>query len=116
MNLHHIVKFWSYMFKKYPDLGLGFSPVVDELDNHSVAMVPKVIVKQLLDEFLAVKDQFNVEHGNIKMQMDKFEYWLRQDIYADTFDDIHYMIDQLQHYHPELNMKEIYSIYYKDQV
>ena len=114
MNLHHIVKFWSYMFKKYPkNIGLGFSPIVDTNDNHYIGMVPKAVADQLLNELLEIKSQFDVPHGAIKEQIDKFEFWLRQDIYADNYDDIHYMIDQLQHYHPELNMKEIYSIYYR---
>ena len=114
MNLHHIVKFWLYIFNKYPkNIGLGFSPIVDTNDNHHIGMVPKAVVKQLLDELLEVKDRFDVPHHSVKDQIDKFELWLRQDIYADNYDGIHYMIDQLQHYHPELNMKEIYSIYYK---
>jgi MoaA/NifB/PqqE/SkfB family radical SAM enzyme len=114
MNFHHIIKFWSYIFKKYPkNIGLGFSPVVDPNDNHYIGMVPKAVAAQLLDELLAIKSQFDVPHGAIKEQIDKFEFWLRQDIYADNYDGIHYMVDQLQHYHPELNMKEIYSIYYQ---
>lgn len=113
MNFHHIVKFWSHIFKKYPkNIGLGFSPIVDPNDNHYIGLVPKQVANQLLAELLEVKEQFNVPHGAIRDQIDKFEFWLRQDIYADNYDGIHYMIEQLQHYHTEINMKEIYSIYY----
>ena len=52
----------------------------------------------------------------MRQRMESFEFHLRQDIYSDSYTDIQYMLNGIQSVHPELNIQEIYRIYYPDAV
>jgi len=119
LNFHQVPTMWKHLitrYHKYHDqvyTGFGFSPVVAADINFGFSIVPSRVrdqVKLELDE-LRLMPEVMVSHellGNIE----KFTHYLDTIDYPDSNEEMHFMLDRLQKVHPELNIKEIYSIYY----
>lgn len=111
LNLHHILDFWLYLINEYQDdsFGISFMPIVEDDDNFSILLVPEDIVKQ-------IKQRVQKARAGIPEQflylIDKFEHLLETTSFDKTFNNIHFQLDQIQKFHPDMDIKQIYSIYY----
>jgi len=116
LNFHHITDFWYYIIIQYNQKGLsGISamPIVENDDNFPLSIVPKDIAAEVRLELIKTKLKIS---QNYHFAFDKLLLQIDNTQFADNYDLIHYQLDQIQRFHPELDIKEIYSIYYKDSV
>lgn len=115
LNLHHIGKFWKYLiYRYYPnDFTISFMSILEEYDNFGIGIVPKEIAMHILNEARTIKSQVP---KNFHPVFDRFIYIIETTQFSDNFENIRFQLDQLQKFHPDMNIKEIYSIYYKDNL
>ena len=107
LNLHHIVDAWYYLAKKY--IGISASCNIIAYEILGVNKVPAVVSKKIYEHLLEMENKFP---ENFKSPVSNLKYWLEEDIYETTYDKIHYTLSELQRFHPNMNIKEIYQIYY----
>ena len=107
LNLHHIVDAWYYLAQKYIGLSASCNIIAHEILG--VNKVPTAVSKKIYEHLLEMEDKFP---ENYKGPVSQLKYWLEQDIYSPTYEKIHYTLSELQRFHPDRNIKEIYNIYY----
>ena len=95
---------------------MGFSALIDSYDNFFIGQAPKAVIDQLLMQLPDARDRILKYSPNMQQRLESFEFHLRQDIYSNSYTDIQYMLNGIQSVHPELNIQEIYRIYYPDAV
>lgn len=114
LNLHHITDFWSYMNDEYGSvISYSCMGVLEEDDNFTVHVVPKKIAKYILDKSNLLKNSGDTSFGYV---LDKFSYILETTNFSDTYENMYFQLDQIQKFHPEIDIKKIYSIYYNDSL
>lgn len=113
LNLHHVLDFWSYCSNRWADrieFGLSINLVLGRDSNYGLENVPK-------DSIPSIQAQLELFKQNIPQRMDyAVEYMdnlLTTTNWASDYTGIHQWLDELQRAHPDKNIKEIYSIYYK---
>jgi organic radical activating enzyme len=118
LNLHQIPKFWNYINENY-NIPISFIPIYNEYGsyaslNFGISLVPQQIIEELKKEVELLKQ--NVKNSRQQQVYEMLEYELNNNTFAEDFTKIHDMLDNMQKLHPELDIKQIYSIYYKDRV
>jgi MoaA/NifB/PqqE/SkfB family radical SAM enzyme len=113
LNFHHMIDFWLYLDNKFKNLTFTFMPTVGNSENFDINLVPKDIANQLLERVNLIKDQVSPKLQNA---LAMYSTLIENNSFADDTNLIHYQLDKIQHLHPDLNVKEIYSIYYQDSV
>lgn len=118
LNLHHIPKFWNYLNEKY-NVPINFIPIYNDHGsyaalNFGISLVPQSAAEDLKTEINQLKE--TVQSFQQKKLYEMFEYELNANTFADDFKPIQEMLNNVQILHPELDIKKIYSIYYKDNV
>lgn len=115
LNLHHIAPFWKHLIYRYfpNDFTISFMSVLEEYDNFGIGIIPRQISMQILDEVKAIKLQVP---KNFHAVFDRLIYILETTTFSEDFENIRFQLEQLQKFHPDMNIKEIYSIYYKDNL
>jgi len=108
LNLHHIVDAWYYLANRYNNISASCNIIVYEILG--VSKVPSVISKKIYEHLLEMENSFPIYYQNGPLS--NLKYWLEQDIYEPNYDKIHYTLSELQRFHPDMNIKEIYQIYY----
>jgi pyruvate-formate lyase-activating enzyme len=117
LNIHHVLDLWSFLAERYTyNFHMGFSALIDSYDNFFIGQAPKAVIDQLLIQLPDARDRILKYSPNMQQRLESFEFHLRQDIYSDSYTDIQYMLNGIQSVHPELNIQEIYRIYYPDAV
>jgi hypothetical protein len=119
LNIHHVLDLWHFLAKRYGNkFQFGFTSLTDKLDNYFIGQVPKAVINTILEN-LDEKFQLIYENSNswsVRTRLESFKYQLMQNIYADTHEDIHYLLDNIQKIHPDMDIKGIYSIYFPNNV
>lgn len=115
LNFHHVMDLWCYIVKRWPNNKLYIcSPpnlVWHKNVNFGIESVPQVVADRLAKTFdrestgLTVAEYDRIPHAFMKNLVSNSKF-------SDDYDTIHYCLDQVQRFHPDLNIKEIYSIYY----
>lgn len=117
LNIHHVLDFWCFLAERYTyNFHMGFTALLDTFDNFYIGQVPQAVIDRLLIQLPAAKDVICKKSPGMRQRMESFEYHLRQDIYSNDYQDIQYLLNNIQGLHPELNIAEIYRIYYPDAV
>ena len=106
LNLHHIIDAWYHLSNRY-DFNVSCNPIVYE--PLGINKIPSNVSKKIYDHLIEMENKFP---KNYRTPVAKLKYWLEQDIYQPTYDKIHYTLSELQRFHPDMNIKEIYKIYY----
>ena len=116
LNLHHMPVFWKYIIDRYKDykFGISFMPIVEDGDNFCIKLVPKGIISDLIQQTKEIKNTIS-DHKH-QDAFDKFLYLLENTSFSDSYENIQYQLDQIQKFHPDMDIKKIYSIYYKDSL
>lgn len=111
LNIHHIASFWLYLIERYStrDFSISFMPVVEQYDNFSIGIIPKKIAELILEETKQIQNKLP---ENFKSVFDRLIYTLETTEFTNNFDNIHFQLDQIQKFHPDMDIKRIYSIYY----
>jgi len=114
LNFHHILDFWKYFDDRWKDntneFGSSASLVLDKNTNFGIEIIPKDIIPELrarLTEYRATSSPY------MQRAYGQYQQFLETTDFADGYEKIHYCLDQVQRYHPDLNVRQIYSIYYK---
>lgn len=113
INLHHVLDFWKYFSDRYTDV-TKFAPainlVLDRNTAYGVENVPRAVIPKLQAQLELFK-LTAPEHMNIAVEY--MEHLFVTTNWADDYTGIYRWLDELQRCHPDKNIKEIYSIYYK---
>ena len=114
LNFHHILDFWKYFDDKYSritvDYGSAANVVTYQDINFGIEIIPKAVIPELkekLEQYRKTGSKF------IQRAYNRYDHILESTTFANNHDRIHFCLDQIQKYHLDLNIKEIYSIYYK---
>lgn len=117
LNMHHVLDLWCFLAERYNyNFHMGFTALMDTFDNYYIGQVPKVVIDRLLIQLPEAKERICKKSPGMRQRMESFEFHLRQDIYSDGYGDIQHLLKGIQGLHPELNIQEIYRIYYPDAV
>ena len=117
LNFHHVLEFWDYMCSKFGKL----NPAGGRMQNpHFIAplwewkesslgfgQVPQSIAEQIASTFDQYQDKIT------KNAFDAYKNALNSGSFAPDFTAIHEVLDTIQRMHPDLNIREIYKIYYQ---
>ena len=110
LNLHHVVDFWKYLDIKYQSrFGVGIGLILNKDINFGIEIIPKTVAEQLKKQ---VQHELKYCSDRLKVAYLEFEKILDNTNFADDFESIHFCLDQVQRYHPDLDIRQIYSIYY----
>jgi MoaA/NifB/PqqE/SkfB family radical SAM enzyme len=117
LNFHHIPEFWDYMCEKFGKLNPAggrmqnphFITPLWEWKESSLGFgqVPQSIAQQILSTFDEYQDKIT------KNAFDSYKNALNSGSFAPDFTAIHEVLDTIQKMHPDLNIPEIYKIYYQ---
>jgi len=119
LNFHQVPEVWQHLITRYSPyknvyLGFGFTPVVKLEENFGIESVPEYMRDQVQQQLDALKILPPVvENQRLRSAITDLEYHLNTINFSKDNENIHFMLDRLQEVHPELNIKEIYSIYYR---
>jgi hypothetical protein len=113
LNLHHVLDFWSYISKRYADrihFGLAINLVLDKGSNYGLENVPRDAIPKIQAQLESFKQDvpYRMEYA-----VEYIDNLLRTTAWADDYTGIDHWLSELQRAHPDKNIKEIYSIYYK---
>jgi sulfatase maturation enzyme AslB (radical SAM superfamily) len=118
LNFHHMPAMWSYLLDRYSrsraPIGFGFIPIIPADVNFGVEAVPAPARDQISQEFDNFKAKAQTHKANTTNVIESFEYWLNNINYAADYAPIQFTLDKVQGLHPELNVAEIYRIFYPD--
>jgi sulfatase maturation enzyme AslB (radical SAM superfamily) len=117
LNIHHVLDLWCFLAERYThNFHMGFTALMDSFDNYYIGQVPRPVIANILAQLPdACKRIYRYSPG-MRQRMESFEYHLRQDIYPAGYQDIQHLLNGIQGLHSELNIQEIYRIYYPDAV
>ena len=107
LNLHHIVDAWYYLSNRYEGISASCNIVANQFLG--IDKVPTAVKEKIYKHLLSMEGKFQ---RSFNSPVTELKYWLEQDIYSSTYDKIHYTLSELQRFHPNMNIKEIYKIYY----
>lgn len=113
LNLHHVLDFWSYCSSRWAHrihFGLSINLVLDRDSNYGLENVPKDIISSIQAQLDLFK-QNTPRHMEYAVEF--MDNLLINTTWANDYIGIHRWLDELQRAHPDKNIKEIYSIYYK---
>jgi len=119
LNIHHVLDLWLFLSDRYRhNFHMGFTPLTDPRDNWYIGQVPRAVIDQQLARLPAVLQEIdrNSPSQGLRGRLEDFEFHLRADIYPESYDNIRYLLNNLQALHPELDIAQIYSIYTADAV
>jgi sulfatase maturation enzyme AslB (radical SAM superfamily) len=117
LNIHHVLDLWVFLAERYThNFHMGFTPLVDAFDNFYIGQTPKPVITEILKQLPDACERIYQYSPGMRRRMDNFEYHLRQDIYPEGYQDMQHLLNNIQGLHPELNIAEIYRIYYPDAV
>jgi organic radical activating enzyme len=114
LNFHHILDFWKYFDDRYSsktqDYGSAVNLVLNRQTNFGIEIIPKAVIPELKEK---LEQYRKLGSKHIQRAYDRYDQLLESTTFADNHDEIHFCLDRVQTYHLDLNIKEIYSIYYK---
>ena len=111
INLHHALEFWRYFADRYSNqTNFGLSVNVVKGSKFSIDSVPQEIADKISQELMIYKQN---PPKNLEYSIEYMENLLANTKFAENYDQIHQYLDELQHCHPDKNIRQIYSIYYK---
>jgi organic radical activating enzyme len=113
LNFHHMIDFWLYLDNKFKNLTFSFMPIIGNSENFDINLVPKNIAHQLLERVNLIKDQVL---PNLQNVLKMYSTLIETNNFADGTNLMHYQLDKIQNLHTDMDIKKIYSIYYKDTV
>ena len=117
LNIHHVLDLWCFLAERYTvNFHMGFTALMDSFDNFYIGQVPQTVIADILKQLPDACERIYRYSPGMRQRMESFEFHLRQDIYSDGYQDIQYLLNGIQGLHPELNIQEIYRIYYPDAV
>jgi MoaA/NifB/PqqE/SkfB family radical SAM enzyme len=113
LNFHHVMDFWRYLVKRYPKnrFSIAEPNLVWHADiNFGIASVPQSVADQVADNLDC--DFTGSDYEKIRFAHSYMKELTRSSKFADDYAIIHFCLDQVQRFHPDLDVKKIYSIYY----
>jgi pyruvate-formate lyase-activating enzyme len=117
LNIHHVLDLWCFLAERYThNFHMGFTALMDSFDNYYIGQVPRPVIADILARLPVACERIYRYSPGMRQRMESFEYHLRQDIYPEGYQDMQYLLNNIQGVHPELNIAEIYRIYYPDAV
>lgn len=118
LNFHHIIDFWQFICKNYKsNLFLSLMPVLEEDDNFTLSIVPGNIAQEMKLKLRDFENSLSEDrHKQFSLVIYRFKNILDHCQFSINNELIHFQLDQLQKIHPEMDIKKIYSIYYKDSL
>lgn len=116
LNIHHIPIFWRYMIDKYSkyNFSISFMPIIEDTDNFSIKIIPKNVADKIINYSYAISQ--SLTSNRHRDTFEKLIYTLESLNYSESYDNIHYQLEQIQKLHPDIDIKKIYSIYYQDSL
>lgn len=118
LNIHHILDFWEHCANNYYDTypyGIAVNLVQHLTTNFGIETVPKIVIDQLVRPKLnALYAHPGFQSAATKRGLDLFSEILDNTKFNDGFEDIQFCLDQVQKCHADLNIKEIYKVYYPE--
>jgi len=117
LNFHHILDFWNYFEHRYRHTGAQYSISINLVLPKEANFGIEIIPKNSINEFKNKCNQLlEKSDGPLNYALRQYLYLLNTVNFADDSEQIHFCLDQVQKYHPELDIKKIYSVYYPDQL
>lgn len=114
LNFHHLLDFWIYLSDEYQNLSVSVMEIAENDDNFPISLVPNKIAKLVKEKFENLKN--NLKYKNLNHALLQVENILNRTQFSDSFELIHYQLEQIQKFHPDMDIKKIYSIYYNDVI
>jgi len=115
LNFHHILDFWEYFENRHGNM-VNYSAsnlVMDRMVNFGIETVPRTLIPELKTKCSQLLEKYD---DRVAHALNQYLYLLDTVNFADDLEQIHYCLEQLQKYHPELDIKKIYHVYYPDQL
>jgi MoaA/NifB/PqqE/SkfB family radical SAM enzyme len=116
LNFHHILDFWEYLDNRYGQItqyGISANVVLLKNTNFGIETVPKVVIEELRNKCIQLLEKSN---ESTRVALEQYLHLLNTVNFADNHEQIHFCLEKLQQYHPDLDIKKIYHIYYTDQL
>lgn len=119
LNIHHILEFWEHCANNYYNIypyGIAANLVQHRTTNFGIEAIPKAVIDTVVQPKLAsLYEHPGFQSPSTKRGLDIFGEILSNTEFNDGFEDIQFCLDQVQRCHPELDIKQIYNIYYPEQ-
>lgn len=111
LNIHHVGKFWDFLLSqkenKFDPGNISAHFVVQDTQNVGLQIVPKKTIDKIREQFIQIKSLKNTfPYHRILNYIDNMQW-------ADDNVSMLELLDNIQKLHPELDIKELYSIYYE---
>jgi hypothetical protein len=116
LNFHHVLDFWEYLENRYGNIthyGISANVVLPEKTNLGIEAVPVEVIKELRNKCIQLLEKSNESTCVVLKQ---YLHLLNTVNFADNHEQMHFCLEQVQKYHPELDIKKIYHVYYPDQL
>jgi sulfatase maturation enzyme AslB (radical SAM superfamily) len=116
LNFHHVLDFWEYLENRYGHIthyGISANVVLPEKTNLGIEAVPVGVIKELRIRCIQLLEKSNESTCGVLKQ---YLHLLDTVNFAQDSEQIHFCLEQVQKYHPDLDIKKIYHIYYTDQL
>lgn len=115
LNLHHIAHFWKYLINRYNthEFTISFMPVLEQHDNFSISIIPSNIAANIKLEVTNIRASVPSRYQNI---FDRLLYTIDNTMFSNSVENMHFQLDQIQKFHPDIDIQKIYSIYYKNNL
>jgi organic radical activating enzyme len=114
LNFHHVMDFWCYIVKRYPNNEFFIcepSLVWHKSVNFGIEGIPQAVVNEIAKTF--DREFTKAEYDKIKIPHSYMKDLVITSKFSEDYATMHYCLDQVQRFHPDLDIKKIYSIYYK---
>jgi hypothetical protein len=113
LNFHHVLDFWEYLVARYQNNNFGIANpnlVWHKNINFGLESVPQQVVNQFVD---VVNNK--IKTSGFRKLVPLYIYMknlLVSSKFSEDYKIIHYCLDQVQKFHPDLDIKKIYKVYY----
>jgi hypothetical protein len=111
LNIHHIHKLWDFLVDKseckIPVHLINLNIVVSKTQSTGLEIVPRKVMEKIKQQF---QDTVSIRDSRVYNSMMNYFDTIE---WADTNVPMLELLDSIQKLHPELDIKNIYQIYYE---
>lgn len=111
LNIHHIHKLWNFLVDKseckIPVHLINLNIVVSKTQSTGLEIVPRKVIEKIKQQF---QDTVSIRDSRVYNSMMNYFDTIE---WADTNVPMLELLDSIQKLHPELDIKNIYQIYYE---
>jgi organic radical activating enzyme len=113
LNFHHVMDFWSYLVRRYPNnhFSIAEPNLVWHKDiNLGIESIPQQVVDQYAKNLTC--EFAGTDYEKIKFAYNYMKELVSTSKFVNDYTTLHFCLDQVQRFHPDLDIKKIYKGYY----